>query len=130
MRHRDRHLPVTIAHAKGVREAEMGESLLEQARSLHARALGILERAEAAGQLETALKAIREVRGILELLAKLSGQLEERGGTPQRIEVVYIDKAVMVSQAQASQLGVSQVKDLPALPLPESVERATRSPRE
>jgi hypothetical protein len=102
VRHRDRHLPVTIAHAKEVRETEMGESLLEQARGLHARALGILERADAAGQLETALKAIREVRGILELLGKLSGQLEDQRATPQRIEVVYIDKALMVQGQSAA----------------------------
>jgi hypothetical protein len=109
IRHRDRHLPVTIAHAKEVRETEMGESLLEQARGLHARALGILERAEAGGQLETALKAIREVRGILELLGKLNGQLEDRGAAPTRIEVVYVDKALVM---------VPPTKECPALPEP------------
>jgi len=72
-------MPVSIELARKGRDIDAGENLLEQARGLHARALGILERAEAAGQLETALKAIREVRGILELLGKLSGQIEERG---------------------------------------------------
>lgn len=92
IRHRDRHLPVTLAHAKEARETVMGENLMEEARSLHARAVGILEKAEKAGQLETALKAIREVRGILELLAKLDGQLEDRGVGHVRVEVIYIDK--------------------------------------
>ena len=95
-RHRNSHLPVTIAHALEAREAEMGQNLMEQAERLRARAMGILEKAEAAGQLETALKAIREVRSILELLGKLDGQLEERNTTVQHIEVHYIDKAVIM----------------------------------
>lgn len=96
-RHKDRHLPVTIAHAKEVRETELGESLLGEARRLHARATNILEQAEKAGHLETALKAIKEVRGLLELLGKLSGQLEDRGAGVQRIEVVYVDKQLVLS---------------------------------
>jgi len=98
-RHRQSHLPVTLAHAREARETEMGENLMEQAKRLHARALGILEKAEAAGQLETALKAIREVRGIVELLGKLDGQLEERAPAVQHIEVHYVDKALIVPAA-------------------------------
>ena len=98
VRHRDRHLPVTMAHAKEAREAEMGENLLGEARRLHARAMRILERAEAAGQLDTALKAIREVRGILELLGKLDGQIE-RTPSVQNIEVHYVDKQAVIMPA-------------------------------
>ena len=112
-RHRQRHLPVTIAHAKEARETEMGENLMEEARRLHARALGILGKAEAAGQLETALKAIREVRGILELLGKLDGQLEERSPTVQHIEVHYVDKAVILPAAPRPQLAApTETKDI------------------
>ena len=95
-RHQQKHVAQTIALAKQAKNIEIGENLIGQARSLHARALGILERAEAAGQLDTALKAIREVRGILELLGKLDGQLADRGPTAQRIEVVYVDKALVM----------------------------------
>jgi hypothetical protein len=95
VRHSQKHLAQSIAAAKQAREVEAGESLIHQARSLHARAMGILERAEAAGHLDTALKAIRELRGILELLGKLDGQLQERA-TVQRIEVHYVDKQVVV----------------------------------
>jgi hypothetical protein len=69
------HVSKIIGDARKAREIERGENLVEQAHSLHARALGILERAEAVGHLETALRAIREVRGILELLGK-KGQNE------------------------------------------------------
>jgi hypothetical protein len=99
MRHRERHLPVTLAHAREVRETEMGEDLMGQATKLRARAFGILEAAEKAGQLDTALKAIRELRGILELLGKLDGQLAERATTVQRIEVHYVDKQLVMQGA-------------------------------
>lgn len=45
---------------------------------MHRRALSILGKAEEAGELRTALSAIREARGNLELLAKLLGELDER----------------------------------------------------
>ena len=96
-RHRNSHLAASIALAREASETEHGKSLLEQARRLCGRAYGILGRAEAAGQLDTALKAIREVRGIMELLGKLDGQIEERSAGVSRIEVVYVDKAVIVS---------------------------------
>jgi hypothetical protein len=47
-------------------------------RDLQRRALEILDKAEEAGELRTALGAIREARGNLELLAKLLGELDER----------------------------------------------------
>lgn len=99
IRHRERHLPVTLAHAREARETEMGEGLMGEATKLRARAFRILEAAEKAGQLDTALKAIRELRGILELLGKLDGQLAERATTVQRIEVHYVDKQVVLQGA-------------------------------
>jgi hypothetical protein len=45
---------------------------------LQAHALDILERAEKTGDLRTALAAISQARGNLELLGKLAGELDER----------------------------------------------------
>jgi hypothetical protein len=45
---------------------------------LQAHALDILDRAEKAGDLRTALAAISQARGNLELLGKLAGELGER----------------------------------------------------
>ena len=53
------------------------DTLLEQVQTLHAKAWSILASAEAEGDLKTALHAIRETRGTLELLAKLLGELNE-----------------------------------------------------
>jgi hypothetical protein len=47
-------------------------------RDLQVRTFAILEAAEASEQHRTALSAIREARGNLELLAKLLGELDER----------------------------------------------------
>jgi hypothetical protein len=54
------------------------DDLLEQVRDLQVRTFAILEAAEASEQHRTALSAIREARGNLELLAKLLGELDDR----------------------------------------------------
>src|SRR5688500_18113467 len=77
-RHAAEHVPETLAKAHEAAEAANADSLLGQVRSLQARALAILDRAEADGQLMPALAAIRETRGCLELLGKLMGELDER----------------------------------------------------
>jgi len=54
------------------------DDLLEQVRDLQVRTFAILEAAEVSEQHRTALSAIREARGNLELLAKLLGELDDR----------------------------------------------------
>jgi hypothetical protein len=68
-----------IAKAKEAEEVNRGESLLKQIKYLQMKALAILKTSEASGDLRTALKAIREARGNLELLAKLQGELAQEG---------------------------------------------------
>ncbi len=77
-RHKSEHLPAHLLKAKEVEEAARADDLLEQVRHLQAHALDILERAEKAGDLRTALAAISQARGNLELLGKLAGELDER----------------------------------------------------
>jgi transposase-like protein len=77
-RHKTEHLPAHLLKAREVEEAARADDLLEQVRSLQAHALDILERAEKAGDLRTALAAISQARGNLELLGKLAGELDER----------------------------------------------------
>ena len=55
-----------------------GDSLLDQVRSLQGKALAILVQAEAAGDLRTALGAVREARGNQELLAKMLGLMNDK----------------------------------------------------
>ena len=77
-RHREDHLPATLAKAAEAAEAARADDLLAEVRDLKARALGILDTAEAAGDLRAAVAAIREARGCIELLAELAHELDRR----------------------------------------------------
>jgi hypothetical protein len=77
-RHKTEHLPANLLKAREVEEVAQADDLLEQVRHLQAHALDILECAEKSGDLRTALSAISQARGNLELLGKLAGELDER----------------------------------------------------
>ena len=79
-RHKEKHLPGTLAKAENIKEVVKADALLEDVKALRKKALGILESAEKAGDLKTALLGIREARSCMELLAKVEGQLKD---TPQ-----------------------------------------------
>ena len=74
-RHKIDHLPAHLLKAKEAEEMAQADDLLEQVRHLQAHVLDILDRAENAGDLRTALAAISQARGNLELLGKLAGEL-------------------------------------------------------
>ena len=76
-RHKAEHLPATLVKGREAEEVARADDLLAQVRGLQAKALSILAKAEAAGDLRVALGAIREARGNLELLAKLLGELQD-----------------------------------------------------
>jgi hypothetical protein len=77
-RHKAEHLPASLMKAQAATEVAQADQLLAQVRGLHGRARGLLDKAEQAGDLRTALLGVREARGCLELLAKLLGELDER----------------------------------------------------
>jgi hypothetical protein len=88
MRHRNEHLPYSAieakeaeakeAEAKEAEEDAPGDDLLDQVRDLQERALATLEEAEEAEELNAALRAIREVKGNLELMTDPLNKLDER----------------------------------------------------
>ncbi len=77
-RHKTEHLPAHLLKAREAEEVAQADDLLDQVRHLRTHALEILERAEKTGDLRTALAAISQARGNLELLGKLAGELDER----------------------------------------------------
>jgi len=86
-----------LLKAKEVEEATRADDLLEQVRHLQTHALDILERAEKAGDLRTALAAISQARGNLELLGKLAGELDERPVVNLHISPEWLElRAVIV----------------------------------
>jgi hypothetical protein len=100
-RHKANHLPAKLVMAQAAEEVAQADTLLEQVRDLQRRALDILNKAEEAGELRTALGAIREARGNLELLAKLLGELDERPVT----NVLVSAEWVRVRTAMMEELG-------------------------
>jgi hypothetical protein len=96
-RHKANHLPAKLVMAQAAEEVAQADDLLAQVRDLQAKALGILNKAEEAGELRTALSAIREARGNLELLAKLLGELDERPQVNLLVSPEWIElRAVIV----------------------------------
>jgi hypothetical protein len=96
-RHKTEHLPAHLLKAREVEEVARAEDLLDQVRHLQTHALDILERAERAGDLRTALAAISQARGNLELLGKLAGELDERPVVNLNVSPEWIElRAVIV----------------------------------
>lgn len=77
-RHQQDHVTATLARAQEAEEIARADGLLAQVKDLQDKALGILDKAERAGDLRTALAGVREARACLELLSKLSGELDGR----------------------------------------------------
>ena len=79
-RHRKNgHISATLARATDELETFEARGLAAELTDLKNRARGILDRAEAADDLRSALGAIRELRGLLERVAKIEGRLSSGG---------------------------------------------------
>ena len=76
-RHMHGHVPVALAKARDAQKVADGEGLLGQIQKLTVEARTIKSMAEDKGDLRTALSAIRELVRMVELLAKLRGELDE-----------------------------------------------------
>jgi hypothetical protein len=98
-RHKANHLPAELAKAYEAQEFAQADELLKQVRNLQERALDILDKAEEAGELRTALAAIREARGNLELLAKLLGELDERPVTNVLVSAEWVTVRTAMMEA-------------------------------
>jgi hypothetical protein len=96
-RHKTEHLPTHLLKAREVEEVAQADNLLDQVRNLQTHAVDILERAEAVGDLRTALAAISQARGNLELLGKLAGELDERPVVNLNVSAEWLElRAVIV----------------------------------
>jgi hypothetical protein len=98
-RHKAKHLPAKLVMAQAAEEVAQADTLLEQVGDLQERALAILDKAEEAGELRTALGAIREARGNLELLAKLLGELDERPVTNILVSAEWVSVRTAMMEA-------------------------------
>lgn len=77
-RHKETHLPSTLVKAAVAAEVARADDLLGQLAALRQDARRIGTKAEDIGDLKTALAGVRELVRIVELTAKLIGELDER----------------------------------------------------
>ena len=76
-RHKANHLPAALAKAAEATQVASADALLREVSRLHGRAVGIIDRAERTDDLRAATGAIREALRCVELLARLSQQLDD-----------------------------------------------------
>jgi hypothetical protein len=74
-RHKE-HLPRTLVKAKAAAEVSRADALLAKVRKLESEARRIGRKAEEEGDLRCALVAVKELREIVELLARMLGELD------------------------------------------------------
>jgi hypothetical protein len=74
-RHKADHLPSVMVKSEQAKETALADDLLGQVKALRNKAISILGKAEAAGDLRTALLGIREARACVELLLEVEGEL-------------------------------------------------------
>lgn len=77
-RHFRNHVSPALARVAARQVAASGESLLQRVESLIGRVEQMLSAAEQDGRVSTALQAVKELRSLLELLGKASGELDDR----------------------------------------------------
>jgi hypothetical protein len=87
-RHR-KHIAATVAKSLDSGQITQSESLLAQLEDLKFEAQRLKQKAERAGDYRAALAAVRELCRIVELVAKLCGQMDARSET--RILNVNLD---------------------------------------
>lgn len=77
-RHKDAHLSPALRAVVAGRDSAGAVKAVDRIEALYAQASAVLEAANAEGKAALSLAAIKELRGIVELLARLTGELDER----------------------------------------------------
>ena len=97
-RHRA-HVPATLAKATEAKETAIADDLLAQVKALRNKSISILQKAEAAGDLRTALLGIREARACVELLLEVEGELNRQPVINLHISAEWIEVRAVLMQA-------------------------------
>ena len=112
-RHRNSHLPATLAKAQEAKEVTQADGLLDRLLGLTKETADILREAREGGDNELALKAIARAEKQIELQAKLLGELKDGHTvnilvTPEwhRVRAVLVETLAPYPQARAAVAGV------------------------
>lgn len=93
VRHRRAHLPPQLAKAAELEEAHEAADLLAEVRAIHARTLGLIERAEKGEEWAEVRLLLRELRANVDLLARVRGVMAQApvGGTViNALSITYV----------------------------------------
>ena len=75
-RHKDAHIPPLVAQAHDAAVVFSADALTAQITGLLARGFAILDKSERGDSITDMCAAMREVRGVLTLIAKITGEIE------------------------------------------------------
>ncbi len=98
-RHAKEHLPELLAKSHDAVEVAEADSLLSRVEGLYKRTEAILEAAERSGEWGTALQAIRECRGNLELLGRVTKELQDTPTFNLTLNPEYLEVRALIVQA-------------------------------
>jgi hypothetical protein len=98
-RHRQEHLPALLARAKEAVEVAQADSLLERVEGLYKRTETILDTVEESQEWGLALSAIRECRSNLELLGRVTKELESAPTLNLTLNPEYLEVRAIIVQA-------------------------------
>ena len=113
IRHRGSgHIQQSLVKAGEATEVSRADSLLDHVQHIRDRALRILD--EAAEDPRLGLMAIREIRGVLQLLGQVSGELPKPPERADPTTVVNIGQLVITPRADGAPVPLRVVNGLPA----------------
>lgn len=101
-RHAEKHLPAALVTANEAREACRGERLLAEAMALQGKALELVARAEAEGDVRAAVVALKEARECVEFRARIGAELLAPETAPHSFRVEYVEPETFADLARAA----------------------------
>jgi hypothetical protein len=93
------HISGLIALAADAERAAQADTLLDRIEALQSRTLALLEATEKTGEHRTALAAVREARGNLELIGEITKELDRTPTLNLHLNAEWIELRTVIVQA-------------------------------
>lgn len=101
-RHAAKHLPAALVTANEAREACRGERLVAEIVALQGKAVELVARAEAEGDVRAAVVALKEARECVELRARIGAELFAPASNPTSFRVEYWEPETLGDPARGA----------------------------
>jgi hypothetical protein len=112
--HKTRHMAKALAMASGAVITKVDPDpagLVQQVADLERRARALLDKAEDGEDLSTALRAIAELRNLVELLAKLAGEISGTGLSRAEVKRIGREMAQVVEAVVRDPEQLERIRD-------------------